>query len=164
MTAFAAGEAPRGGSQGRWAAEGLLPAGRFALGASHDDFALAGIALRRSLRVPISAGRSPSERLLEDGSLVAAVRTAEPRSGVTPQRLSIVEGAKFEGPWRAFRVRGTRDFAHTGILAGLATRRPRVPRSRCPPCRRSTRTRSRPCRSASGGDGSAPSGRVCLGA
>jgi hypothetical protein len=56
-----------------------------------------------------------------DGSLVAAVRTAEELSLVTPQRLSTVDGAKVEGPWRAFRVRGTLDFALTGILAGLAT-------------------------------------------
>lgn len=51
--------------------------------------------------------------------LVAMARTGEELSVVCPME-NAPAGAKTEGPWRAFRVCGTLDFALTGILAKIA--------------------------------------------
>ena len=46
----------------------------------------------------------------------SVTRTAEEVSVVGPQAL---EGARTEGPWRAFRVAGVLDFSLTGVLHEL---------------------------------------------
>jgi len=52
-------------------------------------------------------------------SLMAVVRTGDELSFVCPSEATPTD-AKVEGPWSAFRVVGTLDFALTGILARLA--------------------------------------------
>ncbi len=49
-------------------------------------------------------------------SLMAVVRTGDELSFVCPSEATPT-AAKVEGPWSAFRVVGTLDFALTGILA-----------------------------------------------
>lgn len=48
-----------------------------------------------------------------DASFFSVTRTAEEVSVVGPQPL---DGARTEGPWRAFRVAGVLDFSLTGVL------------------------------------------------
>lgn len=51
-----------------------------------------------------------------DSPFFSVTRTADEVSVVGPQ---VVEGARAEGPWRAFRVAGVLDFSLTGVLHEL---------------------------------------------
>jgi uncharacterized protein len=52
--------------------------------------------------------------------LLSVTRTAEELSIVCPAKLAPA-GARVEGPWRCVRVKGTVDFALTGVLASMAS-------------------------------------------
>lgn len=51
-----------------------------------------------------------------DSPFFSVTRTADEVSVVGPR---VVEGARTEGPWRAFRVAGVLDFSLTGVLHEL---------------------------------------------
>jgi hypothetical protein len=54
--------------------------------------------------------------MLSDSPFFSMTRTADEVSVVGPQ---VIEGARTEGPWRAFRVPGVLDFSLTGVLNEL---------------------------------------------
>lgn len=55
-------------------------------------------------------------KMRSDSSFFSVTRTADEVSVVGPQPL---DGARTEGPWRAFRVAGVLDFSLTGVLHAL---------------------------------------------
>ena len=62
----------------------------------------------------------PAARIVEDSraTFFSATRTSDELSVVAS---APIEGARVEGPWHAFRVVGSLDFALTGVLNRLTT-------------------------------------------
>lgn len=67
-------------------------------------------------RLDADADPDADVEILSDSPFFSVTRTADEVSVVGPQAL---EGARAEGPWRAFRVAGVLDFSLTGVLHEL---------------------------------------------